>query len=85
MQIEMAVGEFAEFAEAASDSEPGHGMVAKILEQAAGKIAHIDERVFAELVMGLNRGFRGTPCGRRNVPEAERPRDVNAAMDRMDP
>ena len=60
-------------------------MAAQIFQHAADEIAHVDQRNLGKVVELLRTSF-GTGAGRAgDVGEARGARDVDAAIDRMDP
>ena len=85
MQVEMAGGELGELAEAAGEGHPRDRVAAQILERAADEVAHVDQRQLGQTVERLDRALRGRAGRGGDVGQAGGARDVDAAMDRMDP
>ena len=85
MQVEQALGELGHLGDAAGDGDARHGMRAQIFEHAADEIAHVDQRDLGQAVELLHRGLRGRAGRAGDMGEARGARDVDAAMDRMDP
>ena len=85
VQIEVALREFGEFAEAAADCEFREGMLAEVLEQAADEIAHVEHRFVRESVASLYGFFAGGTGASGHMREARGTGDVNAALDRVNP
>ncbi len=85
MQVEQALGELGHLADAAGDGDARHGVRAQIFEHAADEIAHVDQRDLGQAVQLLHRGLGGRAGRAGDVGEARGARDIDAAMDRMDP
>ena len=85
MEIEMPRGELRQLGEAAGERQPRHRMAAQVFERAADEIAHVDERRLRQVVETLHRLFRGRAGGGGEMLEPRRARDIDAAVDRMDP
>ena len=85
MQIGEALRELGHLADAAGDGDARQRMRAHIFEHAADEIAHVDQRDLRQAVEFLHRGFRTGPGRAGDVSDAGGARDIDAAMDRMDP
>ena len=85
MQIEMAGGELGELGEAAGDGQPRDRMTAQIFQCAADEIAHVDQGVLGQTVKALHGALRGRAGRRGDVVEAGGARDIDPAVDRVDP
>ena len=57
----------------------------QIFQRAADEVAHVDERRLGQVVHLLHGGFRRGSGGRRDVLQAAGARDIDAAVDRMNP
>ena len=85
MQVEQALRELRHLGEAAGDGDPRHGMAAQIFQHAADEIAHVDQRDLGQAVQPLHRRLGGVPGRAGDMVEAGGARDIDAAMDRVDP
>ena len=85
MQVELALGELGHLRRAAGDGEARDGMLAQIFQQAADKIAHLDQRMIGQAVQRPDRSL-GRFAGRgADVGAAAGARDIHATVDRVDP
>ena len=85
MQIQHALAELDHLGEPAGDGDPADRVGAQIFQHAASEIAHVDQGLFGQAVQRLHGGLGGRARGAGDVAEARRARDIDAAMDRMDP
>ena len=85
MQVEHALAKLGHLAHAAGDADARHRISPQIFQHAADEIAHVDQRDFVQAVQLLHRLFAGIACRARDMLQAHRARDVDAAVDRMDP
>ena len=81
----MAGRELGELGEAAGQRDPRDRVAAEIFERAADEVAHVDQRELGQAVERLHRALRGRAGGRGDMGHAGGARDVDAAMDRVDP
>ena len=58
MQVERPLGKLGEFGKATSNGDGRQGMHTQIFQQATGKIAHIKQRGFRQVVERLGGAFR---------------------------
>ena len=85
MKIERALRELRQLRESAGDREFWDRMVAQIFEQPAGEVSHVEERDVGERV-ARSHGLLRCVAGRaRHMLEPGGARDVDAAVDRMNP
>ena len=85
MEIEQALRELRHLGDAARDGDARYGVAPEVFQHAADEVAHVDQRRIAEAVERLDRGLGGRSRRAGHVIEPERPGDIDAAMDRVDP
>ena len=85
MQIKPALRQLAELGRAAGHRHPRYRMAAQVFQHPADEVAHVDQRLLGQTQMGARRRLGGAAGGPGDVDEAGRARDVDAAMDRVDP
>ena len=61
MQVELALGELGHLCWAAGDGEARDGMLAQIFQEAADKIAHLDQRVIGQAVQRADAASEVSP------------------------
>jgi hypothetical protein len=85
VQVEVAVGEFGQLADAAGDGQPRHRVAAQVLEHCAGEVAHVQQRVLGQPVqLGTTRSLVD-PVQPATWVRPGRAGDVDAPADRVDP
>ena len=85
MQVERALSELGQLADAACDGDPRHRMAGEVFEHAPGKVAHV-EQAFVRGIEQLAGSLLRAVAGRADdVVDAERAGDVDATVDGMDP
>ena len=85
VEVHVSHGQLGELSEAAADGQPGHGVAAQVLEQAAREVPHVEHRGLRQAVQRPDRAFGGRAGAARDMRMAGRDRDVDAAMDGVDP
>src|SRR5438552_3241665 len=69
MQVEGALCELHELGETAADGDPPYRMLAQILQQSSGEVAHVDHRFERQTVEGTDRCLRRRPGAAGDVLE----------------
>ena len=85
MKIGETLRKLGDLGDAAGDGDARHRMHAQIFEHAADKVAHVDQRNLGQIVELLHRGFRTRAGGAGDVGETGGARDIDAAVNRVDP
>ena len=85
MQIELALGELGHLRWAAGDGEARDRMLAQIFQEAADKIAHLDQRMIGQAIKRADRGLGGLAGRGADVSATAGARDIHATVDRVDP
>lgn len=85
MQIHGALRQLHHFAETTTDGEARHRIDRQILEQASGKVAHVEHGCQRQSMVALHCVLRCRSRAPRHMGKARRPRHVDAAMDGSDP
>ena len=78
-------GELRHLREAAGDGDTRHWMRPEIFQHPANEVAHVDERDIRQIVLMRNRRLGSRACCARDVCESSGTRDVDAAMDGVNP
>ncbi len=85
MQVEHTLGQLGHLGEAARHRDALDRVPAQVFQHAADEVAHVDDGRVRKVVERLDGLLGCVSRGTRHVVEAERPRHVDAAVDRVDP
>src|SRR3546814_19974035 len=85
VEVELPCRQLAQLAEAAANGQAWQGMLAPVLQQAAGEVAPVEQRAFRPRVEPLHRPLGGRAGAARGMVDTGGARDVQPAGGRVKP
>ena len=85
MKVHRTLRQLCQLADATTDRQARHGMLAEIFQQTAREIPHVEHRVIGQTIEPLHDPFRRRTRAARNMGRVPCPRHIDPTMDRRDP